>query len=455
MISAFDLFKIGIGPSSSHTVGPMKAAAAFMEALDRSQRSRLSRLKVTLLGSLAWTGRGHGTDKAVMLGLSGLSPETVDPDDADRRIGVIATTTRLVLKDGMTIHFDPVKDIVFDFDEPTPVHPNTLRLAAFDQAGHELQAQTWYSIGGGFVQQEGETGSAAGSSAAIPFDYRSAAELIEMCDSSGLSIAQVVLANETAFADEASVYDRLDRLTSVMFDCIDRGMRTDGQLPGGLKVKRRARSLHARLQASENRNVRHSIAAMDYASLYAIAVNEENAAGGRVVTAPTNGAAGVIPAVLKYYTDHCEGSSRDGARIFLLTSAAVGGLCKMNASISGAEVGCQGEVGVACSMAAAGLTAALGGSSRQVENAAEIGMEHHLGMTCDPIGGLVQIPCIERNAFGAVKAINAASLALSGDGSHHVTLDQVIRTMRDTGADMQTKYKETSRGGLAVSVPDC
>ena len=455
MISAFDLFKIGIGPSSSHTVGPMKAAAAFMEALDRSQRSRLSRLKVTLLGSLAWTGRGHGTDKAVMLGLSGLSPETVDPDDADRRIGVIATTTRLVLKDGMTIHFDPVKDIVFDFDEPTPVHPNTLRLAAFDQAGHELQAQTWYSIGGGFVQQEGEAGSAAESSAAIPFDYRSAAELIEMCDSSGLSIAQVVLANETAFADEASVYDRLDRLTSVMFDCIDRGMRTDGQLPGGLKVKRRARSLHARLQASENRNVRHSIAAMDYASLYAIAVNEENAAGGRVVTAPTNGAAGVIPAVLKYYTDHCEGSSRDGARIFLLTSAAVGGLCKMNASISGAEVGCQGEVGVACSMAAAGLTAALGGSSRQVENAAEIGMEHHLGMTCDPIGGLVQIPCIERNAFGAVTAINAASLALSGDGSHHVTLDQVIRTMRDTGADMQTKYKETSRGGLAVSVPDC
>lgn len=455
MISAFDLFKIGIGPSSSHTVGPMKAAAAFMEALDRSQRSRLSRLKVTLLGSLAWTGRGHGTDKAVMLGLSGLSPETVDPDDADRRIGVIATTNRLVLKDGMTIHFDPVKDIVFDFDEPTPVHPNTLRLAAFDQAGHELQAQTWYSIGGGFVQQEGEAGSAAESSAAIPFDYRSAAELIEMCDSSGLSIAQVVLANETAFADEASVYDRLDRLTSVMFDCIDRGMRTDGQLPGGLKVKRRARSLHARLQASENRNVRHSIAAMDYASLYAIAVNEENAAGGRVVTAPTNGAAGVIPAVLKYYTDHCEGSSRDGARIFLLTSAAVGGLCKMNASISGAEVGCQGEVGVACSMAAAGLTAALGGSSRQVENAAEIGMEHHLGMTCDPIGGLVQIPCIERNAFGAVKAINAASLALSGDGSHHVTLDQVIRTMRDTGADMQTKYKETSRGGLAVSVPDC
>lgn len=455
MISVFDLFKIGIGPSSSHTVAPMKAAAAFMSALDESQRSRLRRLQVTLLGSLAWTGRGHGTDKAVMLGLSGFSPETVDPDEADRRIAVVAATAKLVLRGGLTIHFDPVQDIVFNFDEPTPVHPNTLRFAALDQAGHELWAETWYSLGGGFVQREGETGSAAESSAAVPFDYRSAAELIEMCDRSGLSIAQVVLANETALSDEASVYDRLDRLVAVMFDCIDRGIRTDGQLPGGLKVKRRARSLHARLQASESRNVRHSIAAMDYASLYAIAVNEENAAGGRVVTAPTNGAAGVIPAVLRYYTDHCEGSSQDGVRIFLLTGAAVGGLCKMNASISGAEVGCQGEVGVACSMAAAGLTAALGGSNRQIENAAEIGMEHHLGMTCDPIGGLVQIPCIERNAFGAIKAINAASLALSGDGSHHVSLDQVIRTMRDTGADMQTKYKETARGGLAVSVPDC
>lgn len=276
-----------------------------------------------------------------------------------------------------------------------------------------------------------------------------------MCDRSGLSIAELVRANETVLADEASVHDRLDRLIAVMFDCIDRGMRTDGELPGGLKVKRRARSLHARLQASETRNLRQSIPAMDYASMYAIAVNEENAAGGRVVTAPTNGAAGVIPAVLRYYADHCQDASKDGIRIFLLTSAAIGALCKMNASISGAEVGCQGEVGVACSMAAAGLTAALGGSSRQIENAAEIGMEHHLGMTCDPIGGLVQIPCIERNAFGAIKAINAASLALSGDGSHHVTLDQVIRTMRDTGADMQAKYKETSRGGLAVNVPDC
>ncbi|TKT73980.1 L-serine ammonia-lyase [Afipia massiliensis] len=454
MISIFDLFKIGIGPSSSHTVGPMKAAEAFVTALDESQRSRLKRLQVTLLGSLAWTGRGHGTDKAVMLGLSGFSPESVVPDDADRHVGVIAATSKLILKDGTTVHFDPVQDIVFKFDGPTPVHPNTIRFAAFDQDSHELKAETWYSLGGGFVQREGEVSSAEFSSE-VPFDYRSAAELIEMCDRSGLSIAQAVLANEAVFADEALVHDRLDRLVAVMFDCIDRGMRTDGELPGGLKVKRRAPSLHARLLMSETRNVRHSIAAMDYASLYAIAVNEENAAGGRVVTAPTNGAAGVIPAVLRYYTDHCEGTSKDGVRIFLLTSAAVGALCKMNASISGAEVGCQGEVGVACSMAAAGLAAALGGSCRQIENAAEIGMEHHLGMTCDPIGGLVQIPCIERNAFGAIKAINAASLALSGDGSHHVTLDQVIRTMRDTGADMQTKYKETSRGGLAVSVPDC
>jgi L-serine dehydratase len=335
------------------------------------------------------------------------------------------------------------------------VHPNTIRFAAFDRDGRELKQQTWYSLGGGFIRREGEANSAAETAAAIPFDYRSAADLVEMSDRSGLSIAELVRANEMVFADEASVNDRLDRLVAVMFDCIDRGMRTDGELPGGLKVRRRARALRDRLQASETRNLRNSIPAMDYASLYAIAVNEENAAGGRVVTAPTNGAAGVIPAVLRYYVDHCQDTSKEGVRIFLLTSAAIGALCKMNASISGAEVGCQGEVGVACSMAAAGLTAALGGSSRQIENAAEIGMEHHLGMTCDPIGGLVQIPCIERNAFGAIKAINAASLALSGDGSHHVTLDQVIRTMRDTGADMQAKYKETSRGGLAVNVPDC
>jgi L-serine dehydratase len=455
MISVFDLFKIGIGPSSSHTMGPMKAAAAFVAALDQRERAGLSRLKVTLLGSLAWTGKGHRTDKAVMLGLSGFSPESIDPDDADRRVDDIATTRQLVLADGTAIDFDPARDLVFDFEEPAPVHPNTIRFAIFDRDGRELKQETWFSLGGGFIRREGQADSAPPSATAIPFDYRDAAELIEMCDRSGLSIAELVRANEAAFMDEASIDGRLDRLTAVMFDCIDRGIRTDGELPGGLKVKRRARALHARLLESETRNLRQSIPAMDYASMYAIAVNEENAAGGRVVTAPTNGAAGVIPAVLRYYAEHCQDASKDGIRTFLLTGAAIGALCKMNASISGAEVGCQGEVGVACSMAAAGLTAALGGSSRQIENAAEIGMEHHLGMTCDPIGGLVQIPCIERNAFGAIKAINAASLALSGDGSHHVTLDQVIRTMRDTGADMQAKYKETSRGGLAVNVPDC
>ena len=454
MISVFDLFKIGIGPSSSHTMGPMKAAAAFISALDGRERAGLKRLQVTLLGSLAWTGRGHRTDKAVMLGLCGLSPELIDPD-ADRRIDIIAATRQLVLSDGTVIDFDPAQDIDFNLEEPALAHPNTIRFSALNREGRELKRESWFSLGGGFIRREGDVGSVVESGATIPFDYRDAAQLIAMCDRSGLSIAEVVRANEAAFLDEASIDHRLDRLTAVMFDCIDRGMQTAGELPGGLKVKRRVRALHARLKESESRNLKHSIPAMDYASMYAIAVNEENAAGGRVVTAPTNGAAGVIPAVLRYYREHCQDASTDGVRIFLLTSAAVGGLCKMNASISGAEVGCQGEVGVACSMAAAGLTAALGGSSREIENAAEMCIEHHLGMTCDPIGGLVQIPCIERNAFGAIKAINAASLALSGDGSHHVTLDQVIRTMRDTGADMQAKYKETSRGGLAVNVPDC
>jgi L-serine dehydratase len=455
MISVFDLFKIGIGPSSSHTVGPMKAAAAFVGGLDAEQRKSLGRLKATLLGSLAWTGRGHRTDKAVMLGLCGLSPETIDPDDADRRVEAVAATRQLAIQGMDSIPFDPADDIEFNRSEPTSVHPNTLRFTAFGKDGSELKRETWYSLGGGFVRRDGDADTAAAVNSAIPFDYRNAADLIAMCDRSGLSIADLVRANERTLVDDASIDTRLDRLAAVMFDCIDRGMRTDGELPGGLKVKRRARALRERLQASEARNLRNSVPAMDYANLYAIAVNEENAAGGRVVTAPTNGAAGVIPAVLRYYAEHCQDASAQGIRNFLLTSGAIGALCKMNASISGAEVGCQGEVGVACSMAAAGLTAALGGTCRQIENAAEIGMEHHLGMTCDPIGGLVQIPCIERNAFGAVKAINAASLALSGDGSHHVTLDQVIRTMRDTGADMQAKYKETSQGGLAVNVPDC
>jgi L-serine dehydratase len=455
MISVFDLFKIGIGPSSSHTVGPMKAAAAFMTALSTEDRARLKRVKAILYGSLAWTGRGHSTDKAVMLGLSGLLPETVAPEVAERCVSKIRETNRLTLFDGEVIDFDPAQDIYFNLEEVPSVHPNTMAFEAYDADGNLLNRSVWYSIGGGFVRREGETISLQPEMAKVPFDFRSGAELIEMSDCSGLSIAEIVLANEMVSASAASVNERLDRLIDVMFDCIDRSIKSEGELPGGLKVKRRAASLHARLREAEPRNARHSIGALDYASLYAIAVNEENAAGGRVVTAPTNGAAGVMPAVMRYYADHCPGSSQEGLRTFLLTSGAIGILYKMNASISGAEVGCQGEVGVACSMASAGLTAALGGSSRQIENAAEIGMEHHLGMTCDPVGGLVQIPCIERNAFGAVKAINASSLALNGDGSHYVSLDQVIRTMRETGADMQAKYKETSRGGLAVNVPNC
>lgn len=455
MISVFDVFKVGIGPSSSHTTAPMKAAAAFVAGFNDEDRARIKNLRAVLLGSLAWTGRGHATDKAIVLGLSGRLPDTLDPDQADAIVATIARTHQLRLPAGETIAFDPARDIVFDFDTVPPSHPNTMRFIALDAEGATLREEAWYSLGGGFIHREGDDPAAQTSGAAVPFPFASAAELIALSDRTGLSIAEIVLANECAQASRDSVLARLDAIVDVMFECIERGLRAEGELPGGLKVKRRARALKARYDALRQRNAGWSIEAMDLVSLFAIAVNEENAAGGRVVTAPTNGAAGVIPAVLRYYRDHCPGASDEGLRTFLLTAAAIGMLFKMNGSISGAEVGCQGEVGVACSMAAAGLTAALGGSSRQIENAAEIGMEHHLGMTCDPVGGLVQIPCIERNAFGAVKAINATSLAQSGDGSHHVTLDQVIKTMMETGADMQAKYKETSRGGLAVNVPNC
>jgi L-serine dehydratase len=455
MISVFDLFKVGIGPSSSHTTGPMKAAAAFVAALDGQDRARIKGLRVTLLGSLAWTGKGHTTDKAVTLGLSGQSPETLDPDQADEIFKRIAETSCLVLPTGESLSFDPARDIVFDFDTVPLSHPNTMRFVAVDGEGEVLRQEIWISVGGGFIHKEGDDGSMDAALPNVAFPFRSAAELIAMSEQAGLSIADIVLANECASRSNEAVTARLDYILTVMFDCIERGLRAEGELPGGLKVKRRARALQARFEAARNKNTQMSVEAMDYVSLFAIAVNEENAAGGRVVTAPTNGAAGVIPAVLRYYRDYCTGSSQEALRTFLLTATAIGSLFKMNGSISGAEVGCQGEVGVACSMAAAGLTAALGGSPGQIENAAEIGMEHHLGMTCDPVGGLVQIPCIERNAFGAIKAINAASLALSGDGSHHVSLDQVIKTMMETGADMQSKYKETSRGGLAVNVANC
>ncbi len=452
MISFFDLFKIGIGPSSSHTVGPMKAAAAFVAAGDLTQ---VERVRVTLFGSLAWTGKGHGTDKAVILGLSGIEPATVDPDAADRLVAQILVSHRISLGGRKAVPFDPVSDIVFDGISPAPAHPNTLCIEAFDAAGLAIAAQRWCSIGGGFIVPESQVGQASVEEAQVPFPFRTGKELLALCEGQGMRIADIVTANELALRSEADIKEGIAKIDSAMMACIARGLTAEGPLPGGLNVKRRAKSLLARLEARKASNERMPHEAMDWVSLYAIAVNEENAAGGRVVTAPTNGAAGVIPAVLFYYHDNFPGASMEGVRTFLLTATAIGALIKMNASISGAEVGCQGEVGAACSMAAAGLAAALGGTPRQIENAAEIGMEHHLGMTCDPIGGLVQIPCIERNAFGAVKAISAASLALHGTGEHHVTLDRVIATMRETGADMQAKYKETSVGGLAVNRIEC
>jgi L-serine dehydratase len=456
MISVFELFKIGIGPSSSHTTGPMKAADRFRDAIASHPHSvSVARIVVTLFGSLAWTGKGHASEKALVLGLSGLKPETVDPDDANRQFCVVRES-RLLSFCGRKIPFDVERDIIFNLDQMLPGHSNAMRFEAFDCHGGLLAVETWYSVGGGFIVRDGEEAKAStGSGASVPFPYRNAAELLMFGERNRIHIADVVHCNEIAVRPASDVSVGIDRIATVMFECIERGTQATGELPGALKVRRRANSLFEGLREAHKTNAQAPHVSMEYVNVYAIAVNEENAAGGRVVTAPTNGAAGVIPAVLKYYRDHCPNSSRNGIRKFLLTATAIGSLCKMNASISGAEIGCQGEVGVACAMAAAGLTAALGGNNNQVENAAEIGIEHHLGMTCDPIGGLVQIPCIERNAFGAIKAINAASLALRGDGSHRVTLDQVVETMRQTGADMQSKYKETSRGGLAVNVPEC
>ncbi|MCX2562222.1 L-serine ammonia-lyase [Acetobacter farinalis] len=456
MISLFDLFKVGIGPSSSHTVGPMRAAQRFAASLPNLER--VARFRVTLYGSLAWTAQGHATDTAVILGLSGESPQTVDPDAATTVVADVRAS-RSVRVRGQTIVFDPSADLVLDRETIPPVHPNTLQFEALDNAGTPLECVRFCSVGGGFIVHENATENSGYLQPEVPFDFVSAEQLLERTRESGLSIAGVVMANETALRsfDETEAY--LDHIIDVMMACIERGLSHGGVLPGRLKVRRRAAALHERLRARETINAQSSHGIMDWISLFAIAVNEENASGGRVVTAPTNGAAGIIPAVLRYYRDFCPHASESSARLgiheFLLTAAAVGGLFKLNASISGAEVGCQGEVGVASSMAAAGLAAALGGSPFQVENAAEIAMEHHLGMTCDPVAGLVQIPCIERNAFGAIKAINAASLALHGDGTHHVSLDQVIRTMAETGRDMNHRYKETSLGGLAVNLPEC
>ena len=456
MVGVFDLFKIGIGPSSSHTVGPMKAALSFVRALEADGlMDRTSRLRVDLYGSLAWTGRGHATDRAILLGLAGEAPATVDLDRAEAMVRHAHAEHRLALPGGHEIEFDPARDIVFDTLSVPPHHPNTLAFSVFDDAGGLLRAERWCSVGGGFVVREEDAQGPLDDAAPVPIPFRDAAELLLQGQAKNLSIAGIVLANERSRRSTGEIEAHVDQVIGVMMSCIDRGLDTDGELPGGLRVKRRAKAIRDRLARNEGSNARFSHEVMDHVSLYAMAVNEENAAGGRVVTAPTNGAAGVIPAVLRYYRDHCPGATAENLRLFVLTATAIGALFKMNASISGAEVGCQGEVGVACSMAAAGLAAALGGTNEQIENAAEIGMEHHLGMTCDPIGGLVQIPCIERNAFGAVKAITAASLALHGDGTHKVSLDHVIATMRQTGADMSAKYKETSQGGLAVNFIEC
>ena len=448
-----ELFKIGIGPSSSHTVGPMKAAGMFLQHL-AGRLADVQRLVATVYGSLAWTGKGHATDKALMLGLSGETADAIDPDQVEQKLSAMLASRTMTLPDGRTIRFDPGSDIVFDTVQNFARHPNAMTFEAFDAAGRSLLRELWFSIGGGFVEQE-DAGAAGSSQPPARFHFDNAQELLALGRANKLSIAAMVLANETAQRSESDTLAAIDRIASVMHACIDRGLSREGPLPGGLKIKRRARGLYQKAEAARRASNRSGLDGMNYVSAFAIAVNEENACGGRVVTAPTNGAAGVVPAVLRYYRDFIPGANAEGVHSFLLTAAAIGGLFKMNASISGAEVGCQGEVGVASSMASGGLAAVFGGSTAQIENAAEIGMEHHLGMTCDPIGGLVQIPCIERNAFGAVKAITAASMALRGDGTHKVSLDDVIVTMRETGRDMASKYKETSLGGLAVNVTEC
>ena len=457
-ISLFDIFKIGIGPSSSHTVGPMKAAGEFVRLLAESGNTdEVHRITIELFGSLALTGIGHGTDTALILGLAGAAPETVDPDDVARIVTLVSATATLPLGDGRSVAFNRDADIIMRGDELLPCHVNGMRFSALAEDASVLQSAIFYSVGGGFiVGEEDETeDDSAVPAVEFPYPFKSSADLLLMGMVANISIADVALANERALRSTDEVSDGLRRLWRVMSDSIARGMAAAGDLPGPLGVRRRAGTIHKTLRERVRQGQSGPLEVLDWVNLFAIAVNEENAAGGRVVTAPTNGAAGIIPAVISYYERFCEGSDEAGIFTFLLTAGAIGGLYKENASISGAEMGCQGEVGVACSMAAAGLAAALGATNRQIENAAEIGMEHNLGLTCDPVGGLVQIPCIERNAMGAVKAINAATIALEGDGSHVVPLDTVIETMRQTGMDMQSKYKETSRGGLAVNMVDC
>jgi L-serine dehydratase len=455
LVSVFDLFKLGIGPSSSHTMGPMTAAGRFIHWLG-ARFDQTMRVQTTLYASLALTGRGHATDRAVILGLEGLEPRTMDPDAADALIERVAQQGRLNLGGRKMIVFDVTQDLIWEGRTRLPQHPNGLKFSAFNAAGGLLGERTYFSIGGGFVRDEDEMGRNRPNEglAAMPYPFESGAELLEQAQRAGLTIAELMLENERALRSDADIFAGLEEIAVAMFACIDRGTRIDGILPGGLKVKRRASKILATLISNADRQISDPLSALDWVNLWALAVNEENAAGGRVVTAPTNGAAGLLPAVLRYY-DRFHRGTPEGRRTFLLTAGAIGALYKRNASISGAEVGCQGEVGVACSMAAAGLAAVLGASNDQIENAAEIAMEHNLGLTCDPIGGLVQIPCIERNAMGAVKAIDAARLALLGDGQHTVSLDKVIATMKRTGEDMNAIYKETSLGGLAVNLTEC
>jgi L-serine dehydratase len=456
-LSVFDLFKIGIGPSSSHTVGPMRAAARFAEGLRRDNLlAETVTVKVELYGSLGATGKGHGSDKAVLLGLEGEHPDTVDTATVEARLAAIRKNGELNLLGEKTIAFVEKQHLAM-IRKPLPQHPNGMIFRAFDEAGLQLRSREYYSVGGGFVVDEDAAGAdrIVEDATVQPYPFHSGDELMAHCAEHGLSISQLMLANEGVWRPEAETRAGLLRIWQVMQDCVEAGCRNEGIMPGGLKVKRRAAALHRQLCKNPEAALRDALSVLDWVNLYALAVNEENASGGRVVTAPTNGAAGIVPAVLHYYVRFIPGANDDGVVRFLLTAAAIGILYKENASISGAEVGCQGEVGVACSMAAGALCEVMGGTVQQVENAAEIGMEHNLGLTCDPIGGLVQVPCIERNAMGSVKAINAVRMALRGDGQHFVSLDKVIRTMRQTGADMNNKYKETARGGLAVNIIEC
>jgi L-serine dehydratase len=457
-ISVFDLFTVGIGPSSSHTVGPMRAALQFVSDLrETGLLQQTHSLKAELYGSLGATGKAHGSDKAVLLGLEGDAPETTDPQSVPARLHAIRERGRINVLGVHEIVFRESDHLIFNRRQSLPYHPNGMRFSAYADGGIELHSKVYYSVGGGFVVNEEAAGAdrLKEDDTPLPYPFKSGAKLLALCLKSGRSIGDLMLANEQSWRSEADIRSRLLDIWGVMQACVRNGCRSDGTLPGGLQVKRRAAELYRVLSRQPASGSRDPLTVLDWVNLYALAVNEENAAGGRVVTAPTNGAAGVMPAVLHYYQRFCPAADEDGVVRFLLTAGAIGILYKENASISGAEVGCQGEVGVACSMAAGALTEVLGGTPAQVENAAEIGMEHNLGLTCDPVGGLVQIPCIERNAMAAIKAINAARMALCGDGKHFVSLDKVIKTMRDTGADMKTKYKETSRGGLAVNVIEC